>query len=313
MKNPLISIIVVCYNRAHLLPGTLDSVFQQSYNPVEIIVVDDASTDRTQSIIKQYGDRINYVRHEKNKGVTAARNTGASIANGEFIAYQDDDDIMVKNRITDLFKAFIDYPAAVLALGNWAEIDDKGVSTGKDSIISGTDSKKPILIENGYEAVLWPRIPAAPHTTLFRKIDGDKIGWFDERFQTAGEDKDFYARLAKLGTVIYIPQIVSLYRTGHNSLSGGNNPKLLYSRVILFKKHLQSLSKNKTQLRKRLQIRMQNTLISLKLYSYQNKLQEHGIPVSIIKEGYSLLSAEQKARYIWNVYFKRLLIKNRYR
>ena len=105
--------------------------------------------------------------------------------------------------------------------------------------------EEPLLIEDGYKAVLWPLLSPLPHTTLFRKVDGERIGWFDNfRFFHACSDTDFFARLGQLGSIIYVPKIVSFYRVGHNQI--WNNKVLTeYSRFLLFEKHLKAINDTK--------------------------------------------------------------------
>ena len=72
----MISIIIPTYNRARVLPRAIDSVLKQTYENWELIIIDDGSTDNTQEILQSYHDhRLRYIQHEKNKGVTAAKNT----------------------------------------------------------------------------------------------------------------------------------------------------------------------------------------------------------------------------------------------
>lgn len=91
--QPLVSAIVPTHNRAALVVRAVRSIMAQTYRNLEIIVVDDASTDGTQTAIERLGDdRIRYVRHDSNKGGSAARNTGIRHARGAYIAFLDDDD-----------------------------------------------------------------------------------------------------------------------------------------------------------------------------------------------------------------------------
>ena len=124
MKNPLVSIIICCYNRAHLLPQTMASVFAQAYKPVEIVVVDDGSTDNTQEVMASYGNKIRYKRQE-NQGIASARTTGCRLARGELIAFQDDDDPMRPDRIGVLYEALRQETSAVMAVGDLAIIRAK--------------------------------------------------------------------------------------------------------------------------------------------------------------------------------------------
>ena len=92
-KRPAVSVIIPTYNRAHLLDRAIESVLDQTYQDFEIIVVDDASVDETEEVVISFADdRINYIRHQKNKGGSSARNTGIKAAKGEFIAFLDSDD-----------------------------------------------------------------------------------------------------------------------------------------------------------------------------------------------------------------------------
>ncbi len=200
MNKPLISIVVCCYNRRHLLGQTMESIFAQDYKPVEILVVDDGSTDNTHELIESYGDKVRYYHHV-NKGIAATRTIACELAKGEYIAFQDDDDLMPPNRITKLYEALSQYPTAVLVLGDCAYIDKNGNLTGEKSHFNICDEikdliDKPLLIEDGYNAIMWPKVSPLPHTTLFRKADANKIGGFDTRFY-ACSDSDFFARLGK--------------------------------------------------------------------------------------------------------------------
>ena len=92
-KNPTVSVVIPTYNRAPLIGRSIKSVLNQTYQDFEIIIVDDASTDDTKEVVTAFNDeRIRYIRHDKNKGEAAARNTGIKAARAELIASQDSDD-----------------------------------------------------------------------------------------------------------------------------------------------------------------------------------------------------------------------------
>jgi glycosyltransferase involved in cell wall biosynthesis len=237
----------------------MQSVFEQKYRPVEIIVVDDGSTDGTTELMAQYGDKIRYIWHE-NVGVAKNRTIACKYAKGEYIAFIDDDDLMPSDRIENLYDAISKSPSAVYAVGDLVVIDSNGHQVGVRWLPRGKLSDSlPVMIENGYEAVLWPTIPANPNTILFKKSAGHEIGWFDDQFLTNSEDKDFFARLATLGPVVYVPKVVALYRRGHKSLTSPNK-KNLFDRARLFEKHLVSCTPANKKLRKRLQQRLLNLL-----------------------------------------------------
>src|SRR5438874_2268449 len=89
---PLFSVIIPAYNRATLIGQTLDSVFAQNRNDMEVIVVDDGSTDGTLDIVARYGDRVRILQ-QSNKGPGAARNAGLRAATGDYVAFLDSDDV----------------------------------------------------------------------------------------------------------------------------------------------------------------------------------------------------------------------------
>lgn len=96
----LISIIMPVYNREQTVKQSVESVLAQSYSHFEMIIVDDASTDQTAEVIKEIDDqRIRYIKHTENRGACAARNTGILAAEGNWIAFQDSDDIWNKKKL----------------------------------------------------------------------------------------------------------------------------------------------------------------------------------------------------------------------
>ncbi len=91
--QPTVSVVIPAYNRADSLADAVTSVIDQTFTDLEIIVVDDGSTDRTRAVVESLTDeRIRYVRHDVNKGANAARNTGIKLARGQYVAFQDSDD-----------------------------------------------------------------------------------------------------------------------------------------------------------------------------------------------------------------------------
>ena len=88
----LVSVMIPTYNRAYIICGAIDSVLAQTYKNFEVIVIDDGSTDNTRELLARYGDAIRYI-HQPNAGLAAARNTGLAAARGEFVAFQDSDDL----------------------------------------------------------------------------------------------------------------------------------------------------------------------------------------------------------------------------
>ena len=179
--------------------------------------------------------------------------------------FKDDDDLMPPDRIIVLYEALCQFPSAVFAVGDWAQIDSSGKQTGQRWLPEGMLSdNEAVLLSDAYEAVLWPKVPAVPHTTLFWREDGKRIGWFDKQFQNASEDKDFFARLCRLGPIVYVPKVVSYYRMGNESLTK-NEISVAYAQIRLFEKHLNLLENNQEMLRKRLRFRILSSLKKIAL------------------------------------------------
>lgn len=101
MDKILISVVIPTYNRAHVLERSINSVLEQSYSDIELIVVDDGSSDNTDAIMQKYSndERVRYHKLDKNAGVSNARNVGASLCRGEWIAFQDSDDAWHKDKL----------------------------------------------------------------------------------------------------------------------------------------------------------------------------------------------------------------------
>ena len=101
-NTPLVSVVIATYNRAGLLPETLDSVLHQTFEAFEVIVVDDGSTDDTRKVVRSYGDRIQYL-YQENHGPSAARNLGVRYSRAPWISFQDSDDLCARNHLRTLY------------------------------------------------------------------------------------------------------------------------------------------------------------------------------------------------------------------
>ena len=301
MHNPLVSIIVCTFNRAALLEKTLESIFAQIYSPVEILVIDDGSTDGTQELIARYGDSIRYFWQE-NKGITASRTIGCQLAKGNYIAFQDDDDLMLPDRIVSLYEALSQNPSSVLSISDLAFIDYDGNVTGDKTRYKICDDikapiEKPLAIEDGYTAVMWPKISPSPDTTLFKKADAERIGWFDTIFTHGCEDTDFFARLAALGPIVYVPKVLAYYRRGHVSLSN-NNLLMEYSRFLLFEKHLKLNRNERKDLHNCLKYRMLSSLRVIAFFKSQG-IKLDSISPDYLNRGLCFLGVKERFLYEW--------------
>lgn len=100
LGQPLVSVIIPTYKRASIIPRTIQSVLDQTYKNLEILIVDDASPDNTEDVVQSLGDsRIRYIRHSTNQGASIARNTGVEAAIGDYVAFLDSDDLWLTDKI----------------------------------------------------------------------------------------------------------------------------------------------------------------------------------------------------------------------
>src|SRR6185437_13246854 len=121
----LVSVIIPTFNRAPIVGDAIESVLRQRYSHVEIIVVDDGSTDDTRAFVTQFGATVRYV-YQENAGVSAARNAGLRLATGELIAFLDSDDSWVPWKIEAEVAALRVHPAAVVAWTDMSAVDADG-------------------------------------------------------------------------------------------------------------------------------------------------------------------------------------------
>lgn len=297
MSKPLVSIVICCHNRRAYLSETLASVFEQTYRPVEIIVMDDGSTDGTDVLVQSFGDRVRYYRQES-QGIAVARTNASRLATGEYIAYQDDDDLMPPDRIAVLLDALEAVPGAAFATGDFALIDADSRVTGSRWLPGSLDETGPARVfDDGQAAVLWPHIPAVPHTTLFRRELGERIGWFDHEFRYACSDADFLARLGRLGPVVYVRQVVSYYRRGHAAL-WADDVRTSCSRIQLWDKHLGLIGADNPALSARLHERIRAAAVTLE----RTRQRGEGTPGQFdldvwIRRALTLLPAVQRLQF----------------
>jgi glycosyltransferase involved in cell wall biosynthesis len=217
VKEDLVSIIIPAFNAEQYLRRGIDSVLGQSYAPIEVLVVDDGSTDGTAAICREYEGRITYV-HQENQGVSVARNRGIQESNGEFIAFLDADDWYLPNKISDLVTLLKHHPEAdgataahIVKLRNEERRNPPQGCVFNSGGISG--------IVDLYLHRSQGRFVIHTSTVLVKKTALDAVGGFrpDLRF---GEDVELWARIAGRFDWAYLDQTVSIYdRTSESSVT----------------------------------------------------------------------------------------------
>lgn len=149
-KEPLVSVIIPCYNAEKIVKYTLDSVINQTYKNVEIICINDCSKDNTLKILEDYAqkdNRIKVLNNEKNSGVATTRNNGLKIAKGEYIAFVDSDDVWHLDKTEKQINFMIENDCK-LSYTSVDFIDDNGVIVGKNFIIPEKVNYKELLKQN---------------------------------------------------------------------------------------------------------------------------------------------------------------------
>lgn len=232
MNKPLVTVIVAAYNAEDYLQETLATIIAQDYSPLEIIVVDDGSTDGTAEIVKSLGQRVHY-RYQQNSGSCAApRNHGLELAKGEFVTFFDADDRMLPGKISRQVAELEANPDAVLCVGNYRNFT--GESRSADhfstcpalgpyleqsqgvSFLLATKECRDILIQENFT------IASSP---LFRTSVVVSEGGFNTDLK-ACEDFDLIYRTATHGSAVVLPEVF-FERRLHDSNMSGDTERML--------------------------------------------------------------------------------------
>lgn len=147
---PKVSVIIPAYNSITYLPATLDSVLRQTFADFEVFIVDDGSSDNTAAWGSQIQDRRVQLMTQANQGTCAARNTGIALAQGEYIAFLDADDLWHPTKLAKQVRYLDEHPEVGLVYTWTALIDPEGRPTGRifanrDRVMSGNNSYSAIL------------------------------------------------------------------------------------------------------------------------------------------------------------------------
>ena len=242
--NPKVSVIIPTYNRAHLLERSMRSVLVQTFQDFELIVVDDGSSDNTSTVVKQFGDaRVRYVRHNKNRGGAAARNTGINLAKGDFIAFQDSDDEWLSEKLEKQ-----------MSLLESCESHTGGVYCGFIKYNKSNTQYYPPANVQQKEGNLSLQILhgnfISTQTLLVRRECFKVVGCFDERL-TRFQDWEMMIRLAQAFEFCIVDQPLLVVYSTSDSLTNNSYAGMEAYEIIL-EKHYRLLSRSPSVLADRL-------------------------------------------------------------
>ncbi len=225
---PKVSAIITTYNLAEMLPDAIESVLGQDCKNIEIIVVDDGSTDGTTELMRRSSSRILYIQ-QKNAGPSAARNTGVQAATGEFLAFLDGDDLWKPNKVSRQLREFerdsrvgmVSCDFSVSGGGG----DTESYLAGCRHVASGMIF--PNLLEENF---------LLPSAAMLRRECVTEVGRWDETLRGC-EDRDYWLRVARRWRVVVIPEVLTIKRNRIGNLTSDGD-KLIPYRIRLFEKLL---------------------------------------------------------------------------
>ncbi len=221
LKTPLVSVVIPTFNRAKLIKDALQSVLNQSYRPIEIIVVDDGSSDNTEEVVALWNSEnttadlsLRFV-HQTNRGGNVARNTGITEASGSLIAFLDSDDAWHPKKLAKQIPLFDDPEVG----GVYCGVQHMNFDTG--AILEPTNRSYP----NGhlFQQILIRDITAQTSAFIIRRSVFDTVGTFDTQLM-ARQDWDMWIRLAKDHKINCAPEPLVFFRE-HEGERTASNPK----------------------------------------------------------------------------------------
>lgn len=225
-RDPLVSIIMPTHNYGHLIRMSVESLLSQSYPRVEVIIVDDGSTDGTADVLAPYGDRVRYLQRP-HRGAASARNHGLGVAQGDYIGFLDADDEIPSDSIACRVGFLEGQPDLDVVFG------DVEVVEGSDVVVpsfmrerrafqripreSAGDAAY-ILAGNLFDYLVEERFITMP-SVLVRRSFMDLVGGFDEAFPNE-HDYDLWFRLARTGRFGYLDRVLARCHIHSGNLSG---------------------------------------------------------------------------------------------
>lgn len=263
---PFFSIVIPLYNKQKDIAATLQSVFAQTFADYEVIIVNDGSTDGSESEVLQFDDnRIVYIKTE-NRGVSQARNLGMEKARGEYIAFLDADDYWFPGHLETLQQLITKYPKAGLYATNYRFAYPNGILVDTD--FSSLGSNFSGIVDNVFKHSLKNRLTWTSSVAVKRDVFG-KVGLFDTSITLgAGEDTDMWIRIAIKYPVVFTTKVTAHYNlAGSNRISHAKTLQRSFAKLDRFREE----EKNDPHLKKYLDLYRADYAIKHKLAGDKEK------------------------------------------
>jgi glycosyltransferase involved in cell wall biosynthesis len=237
--SPLVSVIIPAYNAEKTIARTLESVLSQTYRHIEVLIVNDGSTDRTVEIVEAFAQKDRRIRilHQPNLGATAARNCGIKSSKGEYIAPIDADDIWHNEKIQAQVECFQRFGPSVGLVYSWSIIVDE-----KGNPLAGIahEYRGNVLAE-----LIYSNFVGNGSCPLIRRSCFQRVGDFKDNLR-AGQDWDMYLRIAEQYEFQVIPKFHIGYRRAMNGISADYKNQERFMTIVIdsFKKEHPDIPKS---------------------------------------------------------------------
>lgn len=223
-RTPLVSVIIPVYNGDRYIVQAVESVLCQTFTNLEIIVVDDGSTDRTQQVLQPYFDRIRYI-YQENQGAAVARNLACELAQGEFLAFLDADDYFLSDKLEKQIVCFDADPALDMVQTGWFIVDE----TGREISAVKPWQQAPKLDLESFIIYKCVR----PSAMMLRREWWERLGGFDSRLPPT-EDLDFALRLTLKGCkAVWLEETLTCYRQHNSNLMSSGFPLMKNTEILM--------------------------------------------------------------------------------
>lgn len=284
---PLVSVIIPTYNRAAYLLKALQSVKEQTYQFLEIIVIDDGSTDNTRMMLKDYDGPVRYF-YQENQGISGARNAGIMNAHGEYVAFLDSDDYWVPEKTERQVALFEQNPGYGLVASRCASIRLDGSYRERNR-----PGKSGWVLADLFKANF-----IRTSTAMVKKQCFERIGLFDEDLKEC-EEYDLWLRIAAHYPMGFINKSLAVYVDNPDGVSTDSLVGRLYRLKVLEKQYLQD--------------KIPAPLYAQRIADTCHYIGRHYIKRGEKERGYSYLLKAQKLRplYVKNLMYFLLLFFNK--